>query len=292
MSKNKHNKHHGLKGNGLLAFVTVLLGCAVIVSIFAFYKKAPITLITNASESSSLTSSQTEEYTQTDQFTTQSDALSSQPASSSTPSSSAVSKSSTTSSSTSSESNTPADLSKAVFIGDSLTDGLSIYGGISSNKIFYTNALTASSALNKKVTISGTSQTAAEFVAAKKPKSVYIMLGSNDIVQGLSASKFQSYYEKLVDEIKDSSPNSRIYLESILPVTSKYETKSTKLTNKKIDNFNAAIKELCTKKGVTYCNVAYALKDSDGTLLSDLTWDGFHLNKAGYDNWIAYLKKH
>ncbi|CDZ23646.1 hypothetical protein CCDG5_0508 [[Clostridium] cellulosi] len=297
MSKNRQNKHRGLKGNGLLTFVTVLLGCAVIVSIFALYKKAPIMLIASNSEASSgassTVSSQTDEYIQNDELTQPNESSQAVSSSSpSSPSSSEVSKPSASSSSTSSESNTPVDLSKAVFIGDSLTDGLSIYGGIDSGRIFYTTGMTASSALYKEITIEGKSQTAADFVAAKKPKSIYIMLGSNDIVQGISAKKFQSYYEKLVDKIKSSSPNSKIYLESILPVTAKYEAKSTKLTNKRIESFNAAIKELCANKGVNYCDVAYALKDSDGTLLSDLSWDGFHLNKAGYANWIAYLKNH
>ncbi|HEX2938743.1 MAG TPA: GDSL-type esterase/lipase family protein [Ruminiclostridium sp.] len=268
MSSNKKNKHHGLKGNTLLVFITVLLGVAVVASALMFYDAVPVSLTASGTHKVSSSSS----------------------SASSAPKTESSAKNESSSKSTSSKTvSAPADLTKALFVGDSLTAGLSIYGNISGDNIVYTNGLTAYSALNKKVTSGSTSETVAETAETKKPAGIYIMLGANDIAQGYSVKKFTSNYASLIDKLKTSCPDAKIYVESILPVTSKYE-QSSSITNEKVDSFNASLKTLCGEKSVIYCDIASELKGSDGMLSSNLSGDGYHLKKEGYDKWISYLK--
>lgn len=264
------NKHRGLKGNALLAFVTTLLGCAVIVVTLLCYFKIP--LVKSEKLAASAASSHKSSSAAADIDV------------------SGINKSSSTVTSSAKNDGTAVDLTNALFIGDSLTSGLSIYGDIQGDKIIFTNGLSISSVLNKKITTSGVSETIFETAASKKPKSIYIMLGANDIAMGISAEKYAKLYSDVIDKLKSASSDTKIYVESILPVTLKYSSKGTGITNEKIERYNAALKTLCTQKDIVFCDVASVLKDSDGTLLSNLSSDGFHLNKTGYGKWVSYLK--
>lgn len=278
MSK-KRLKHRGIKGNALLAFISVLLGLGVVISAALFYMKMPSALTAGTKSGSSSVSS--------------SSAISVSSSADGVSSGTEPNKG-TSGQSDASSSSAPvtSDINNSLFIGDSLTSGLSIYSGMAGKNIIYSSGLSASNASARSIKSDGKSQTVIETAAQKNLSAIYVMLGANDIAAGYSSGKFSSNYGQFIDKLKSSCKSSTIYVESVLPVTAKYNARGTSITNKKIDDYNTALKAMCTEKSVAYCDVASALKDSDGCLDTNLSSDGFHLNKSGYEKWISYLKSH
>ena len=271
MSGYENGRHHRLNGNASLLSVTVLLVCATIASVFLLFNKTP------AANSTALRSSAV--------AVQQTAAAPSQTSSkNAAQSSSQISSSEISSSSQAKE----GSLENAVFIGDSITSGLSVYGNIDDSVVFTKNGMTAYTAVTRKYTFNGEKQVAADAAAAKNPTCVYILLGSNDISQGYSETKFTSNYGKLIDNLKAKCPSAKIYVQSIFPVTAGYADRSG-VTNEKIDKFNSALKNLCSEKGAVFTDVASIMKDADGTLIADASSDGLHIKKSWYGKWVHYI---
>ncbi len=51
------------------------------------------------------------------------------------------------------------------------------------------------------------------------PKTVFLMAGVNDVLQGRSADQTAKTYADIIERIRKGSPQTIIYIESILPVT-------------------------------------------------------------------------
>lgn len=182
----------------------------------------------------------------------------------------------------------------AMFVGDSITTGIDLYNIMNNSKVIaYTGINT--NTIHKSKVIRNSYGTKVLFIDAMKqynPKHIYIMLGLNGIAFQ-SKSSFINGYSEFIDKVKAQHPNSVIYIQSILPVTSKKQSSDKRFANSKINDYNAALLQLATQKGVYYLNVAEAFKDSSGNLSTKIAApDGMHLQPSGYRVWIEYLKRH
>jgi lysophospholipase L1-like esterase len=91
-----------------------------------------------------------------------------------------------------------------------------------------------------------------------------------------------------VDTVKRVSPGTRIYLQSTLPVNR--EIRDTGRDNGRVAQLNALLAELAARDDrVEWIDVGRALADPDGNLDSAYTYDGVHLNGAGYARWKAVI---
>lgn len=169
----------------------------------------------------------------------------------------------------------------AVFIGDSITEGVSFYGYIPTKRVFAKKGCTAKAAAKYLPDI-----------AKIKPKKVYILLGSNDLnYNNKSIDKIIEEYDALLTEAKKKLPDATIYVQSVFPVTQKYEQKNKKITNKRINALNKKLIALAKEHDVTYINVAKSLKDKNGRLPSKWSSDGLHLKDQYYAKWFDALMK-
>lgn len=183
-----------------------------------------------------------------------------------------------------------------VFTGDSLTvdmvnfdefDEADIVGGIGVSA--YRAVTDHSVAINGKK-----SDTAymPDRVAKYSPKKIYMMFGCNDLTWGdqMTEKKFIGYYSQLIDTFKQKCPGAKIYVQSIMPVTAAMENKKgTPFDNKKVDQFNSALKQLAAEKGAKYLDVASIVRDADGKLPAGISDDGIHLKAKEYKLWVKYL---
>ncbi|MBQ8408333.1 MAG: hypothetical protein IJY39_05655 [Clostridia bacterium] len=127
----------------------------------------------------------------------------------------------------------------------------------------------------------------------KKPDYIVITLGLNNGVAYCTEEKFKEYYGKLIDVLSEASPNTKIILQSIFPVTRAAEKRLSGITNDKIDDANGWIEELALEKGVRYLHTASVLKAKNGTL--DEKYDsgnGITLNESGYSVMLDYIRTH
>lgn len=127
-------------------------------------------------------------------------------------------------------------------------------------------------------------------VKASGAKKVFIMLGMNDIaLYGIEDSV--KNMDTLIQRILKKSPDVEIYVQSMTPMMKDAQLKD--LNNANLDKYNQQLKELCTKKGYHFVDVASAMKDSEGNLIPEYCSDpedmGIHFTDAGAEAWIDYL---
>ena len=126
-------------------------------------------------------------------------------------------------------------------------------------------------------------------ITAVKPKKVFLMAGINGLQQQ-SLSDFEFWYTALVDSIRNVLPETELYIESILPVTSY----SDYCDNAKIREANVILQRLATQRGLVYINL-YDQYEIDNALPDNMSYDGLHLTDEAYGIWYnvltAYIEK-
>ncbi len=125
-----------------------------------------------------------------------------------------------------------------------------------------------------------------------RPQYMIITLGINNGIR-CSEEKFKEYYGKLIDSVKEASPDTRVILQSVFPVSKNYEKNNSGISNKKIEQANLWITELAESCGARYLNTASILKDQKGYLKQEYdSGDGIILNKDGYNAVLDYIRNH
>jgi len=120
-----------------------------------------------------------------------------------------------------------------------------------------------------------------------KPKSVFILIGVNDIfnLQGgggiTSADYIAGNILKIAQKIQHGSPSTRVYVQTILPSTAELKL-NTQLVNDLIKRNG--------KDGVyTTIDLHAEFINNQGLMRPDLTTDGLHLNDRGYKVWTNFI---
>lgn len=128
---------------------------------------------------------------------------------------------------------------------------------------------------------------------AKKPRYLVITLGLENGVPYCDKNAFCEYYRKLIDTVREHSPSTKIIIQSILPVSAKYQRKNSEITNEKIDDCNKWLCELSEDLNIRFLNTAEALKDSSGNLPRKYaSEDGGSPNADGYKIMLEYIRTH
>lgn len=185
----------------------------------------------------------------------------------------------------------------AVFIGDSRIDGFKLYSGVTSEASFLDNTgLTVYEVSEgKKVIRQGSEKVSIlDALSQKAYGKIYIALGVNELGY-YDPEGFVAVYGQVIDAIRESQPEARIYIQSIIPVnTAKCKANDIPhyITNENITAYNAALPDMCQEKKVRLLAVPDALLDETGEMASDLSADGIHLKKSGYGLWLDYLTTH
>lgn len=158
--------------------------------------------------------------------------------------------------------------SDSVFLGDSIVSGISYYGFLDDSQVVADGNLTTDKALDK-----------VSSVTDSNPSKVFIMVGLNDVNYGTrGADVIAENLITLANDIKSSAPSAKIYILSVLPVTSGFEAKTTnQISQGAIDDVNDTVSVLAASAGYTYVDVASAFKDGSGYLMSDCTSNGSNI---------------
>lgn len=123
-----------------------------------------------------------------------------------------------------------------------------------------------------------------------KPKAIFIMGGCNDLIfSRISIEKLSEQYNRLLDIVVKESPKTRIFIQSLLPLNEPMNDKFLTGKNRRVVEFNEALKKIAAERGIEYIDVWSAMQ-VDGSLPKERTIDGVHLNGAGYKVWIEVLR--
>lgn len=186
-----------------------------------------------------------------------------------------------------------------VFVGDSLTAHLirseKLTGGRDTKQVWRAenNMLNLNSEVTSAKIVypeTGDKLTIAEAAAQKKPEILIITLGTDWGVAYLNEKDFKSCYTELIKDIQKASPNTKIILQSIFPVTADCAL----LDNAKIDNANKWVKAIAADTGCRYLDTQSVLKDDKNFLKAEYcnSSDGIHLHDAAYEVILQYIRTH
>jgi len=199
-------------------------------------------------------------------------------------------------------------LDDAVFIGDSVSLKLKNYvtinrktsaGFFGKAKFLAAGSMGSGNALKPLRSSSihppynGTKALLEDSVKAMSAKKVYIMLGMNDIaLYGIDGAV--TNMGKLLDNIKDKSPNAIFYVQSATPITKERQMKT--LNNVNIATYDAKLSAMCKENGYYFIDIASVMRDSSGNLVKEYCSDpdnlGIHFTDKACQVWIDYILTH
>lgn len=160
-----------------------------------------------------------------------------------------------------------------IFLGDSITEGAHW------NELFENNTI-----LNRGIggdTSAGVLKRINE-ITRHQPSKLFICIGTNDIAFRINIAEIISSYQLIIDSVKKQSPDTTIYIQSVLPVG-----KSVILghNNKSILQLNEEIKKICLEANIAYIDLHQSFIDNEGCLKEEYTNDKLHLLGNAYLVW-------
>lgn len=178
----------------------------------------------------------------------------------------------------------------AAFLGDSRTAGLDEKLVVSGADFYTSIGISVKEVLNKKnfKLKNGAYGTMLEAVSENEYERIYLMFGINELGWPGKES-FVSYYSNIVRTLKNRFPNTKIYVQSILPMVEKRTDEI--YNNEKIRLFNTYVREVADKEGAEYIDVCVAVQNQYGTLPEEASNDGIHLSRDYCFEWAEYLKE-
>lgn len=124
-------------------------------------------------------------------------------------------------------------------------------------------------------------------ILSSQPAKIFIMVGTNDLHRTPIEAIIEDY-KRIVEQIEVRSPNSEVYVQSVLPVSEDRET--TGRNNESIIELNKRLNILASQYKLTYVNLFSLFAGNDNRLNPEYTTDGLHLNGKGYLVWKNALQ--
>lgn len=170
-----------------------------------------------------------------------------------------------------------------LFIGDSIFTGLNYYGFLSTHNVAAEIGFTPYGAHYN--TLSDYEGTAVDYAGSIQPDHINIMLGSNMLNPDVSYTDMIDSYKSLIKALEEATPNSKICIISVPPVTmNSSAAEGVGMTNNIIDTANGYIKDMCEELKVKYFDLNGYLSDEEGYFKEKYAeGDGLHFKAETYD---------
>ena len=125
-----------------------------------------------------------------------------------------------------------------------------------------------------------------------KPAKIFLLIGINDVSRGTSADTIVNRIALIAQKVKKDSPKTKLYLQSVLPVTDYYKKFNGHTSRwQTVSEINKGLKTLAEKEQLIYIDLYSHFVDNEtGKMNIDYTNDGLHLLGKGYLKWIEIIK--
>ena len=191
---------------------------------------------------------------------------------------------------------------RMTFFGDSTTAHLALRGGIPRERVW---SGAGSTVLFETVNAvrcvhlyrENRDLTVFEAVRYKKPQILVITLGVSGGAGRLTKENFVSIYRELLLSVRRASPETKLLVQSLLPLSDKSAKHYKRLTKDAVAQANEWVRELCGELDIPYVDTHAKLIDPEtGYLKPEYQNDEYmHLTSAAYEvileNLRSYAKK-
>lgn len=126
-----------------------------------------------------------------------------------------------------------------------------------------------------------------------KPKALFLMAGTNDILEKETFPTVLHDYIDLINLVRETSPETKLYVQSLLPVNETFSNEKLSGMTNTIASFNVQLRHYCERHHVGYINIFKRIvRHGTNEMRRELTSDGLHLTPFGYKVWAFELKKY
>lgn len=177
----------------------------------------------------------------------------------------------------------PTTSGRIVFLGNSITEG----GG-------WKKLLKDSTVLNRGISGDNTYGVLRRLdeITRHKPSKLFILIGVNDLSKDFPNAHVIENIFAIVGGIHSASPKTQVFVQSLLPVNPTVRTFPSRFGKQgSIIEINGQLKKYAETLKYTFVDIHSAFLDAKNMLDARYTNDGLHLNPAGYNHWVAFLKK-
>ncbi len=177
---------------------------------------------------------------------------------------------------TTAETEPPGDMktrfASSVVMGDSITKALEDYEFLDSTSVVAKNGINLPHV-----------QPELEQAVALNPQNIFMSYGMNDLeyLWG-NPQKFVELYENAVLTLQQSLPDTKIYINGILPIQQKAIDKKPLYGN--VDAYNQALMEMCTRLGIPFIDNSELMQQED--IYQE---DGIHPKPHYYPKWLENM---
>jgi lysophospholipase L1-like esterase len=119
-----------------------------------------------------------------------------------------------------------------------------------------------------------------------EPKAVFLLIGINDLWNTSPIEPTVDYISKniirITQEIKKKSPNTKVFVQTILPV-------EKQIYRAPINEINNFLKSEESKNSYSIIDLHSFFVDDKGLIIEDFFSDGIHLTEQGYNHWVKII---
>lgn len=179
-------------------------------------------------------------------------------------------------------SNTTIPENSIIFVGDSLTQ-----------RGLWNELLPEGNTINRGINSDSTEgvYNRLDEVIESKPSDVFLMIGINDLRYEIPTVELLNNYKRILNKLHKEIPETKVYVQSILPVRYDASMDVSMISNKEIKRINSELVELANELGYEYVDL-HSLYEESGEMNNELTTDGIHLNGEGYRVWKDILSNY
>ncbi len=164
-----------------------------------------------------------------------------------------------------------------ILMGDSRVYGFMSYGFLPENQVLAAAGYTINNIPEFEDTI-----------AAQQPRVIYLSYGVNDMGLNIGGNEgengYQKVYEEHIKSLLEKSPNSKIFVNSIIDPTPEALAKNPNW--RKVEDFNRQIKEMCQRNGWTYVDNSTICAGGTAPIYAS---DGIHFFSTFYEDWAKNM---
>lgn len=162
-----------------------------------------------------------------------------------------------------------------IFMGDSITEAIS-----------YMDLLDQSNVCAKIGVNINEAKSQIASIKLNNPRNIYLLYGVNDMDDRSDCNWFVGQYKDLIRILKVRFPNTKIYVQSVLPVEHKVEIRTPHTNNNYINKCNAALAQMAAEEQVQFIDIASLINESNKNIYEQ---DGIHFKAPFYNLWFNYL---
>ncbi|MBT9312978.1 GDSL-type esterase/lipase family protein [Leptothoe kymatousa] len=119
--------------------------------------------------------------------------------------------------------------------------------------------------------------------ANTNPDTIHLMAGVNDLKNGASDQEILTNLHQIMARLRQQHPHARVVVHSILP------TRWENIPSARVRDLNSRIAQLTDYHQIDYLDLHPSFSNARGNLREELTTDGLHLNRLGYQVWQLAL---